>query len=128
MAKIYISSTFRDLEAYRQAVYRQLTRMQHGVMAMEDYVARDDRPADACTRDVTNSDLYVGLFAWRYGYVPKDDNPRSMSVTELEHEAAKQHRIPRLLFLLDDAVAWPPAFFDSHTGEGDGGERIRFLR
>jgi hypothetical protein len=35
-----------DLQAHREAVYRQLHRMKHAVTAMEDYVARDDRPAD----------------------------------------------------------------------------------
>jgi hypothetical protein len=128
MAKIYLSSTFRDLEAYRRAVYGQLTRMQHTVKAMEDYVARDDRPADACVRDVLGSDLYVGLIAWRYGYTPKADNPHSLSITELEYQAAKEHRIPRLLFLLDEAVAWPPAELDSHTGDNNNGERIRSFR
>src|SRR5262245_21640689 len=93
MAKIYISSTFRDLEAYRQAVYRQLTRMQHGVMAMEDYVARDDRPADACTRDVTNSDLYVGLSAWRYGYVPKDAT--AQGIAEMQSPVALSKAVVR---------------------------------
>jgi hypothetical protein len=128
MAQIYISSTFVDLQPYRQAVYRQLTRMQHSVKAMEDYVARDDRPADACVRDVRNSDLYVGIFAWRYGYTPKSDDPKSMSITELEYAAAKEKRVPTLLFLLDEAVAWPPPSCDSHTGENDAGKRIQSFR
>src|SRR4051812_42821626 len=75
MAKVYLSSTFKDLQGHREAVYKQLHRMQHGVTAMEDYVAPDDRPADVCTRDVAASDLYVGLFAWRYGHVPEGGNP-----------------------------------------------------
>ena len=49
--------------------------MQHDVIAMEDYVARDDRPAAQCLRDVARSDLYVGLFAWRYGFIAAQDNP-----------------------------------------------------
>jgi len=62
MADIYISSTYADLKAHRDATYRQLQRMNHQVKAMEDYVARDDRPVDQCVRDVESSDLYVGLF------------------------------------------------------------------
>jgi len=35
MAKIYISSTYQDLIAFREAVYRALRRMRHDVIAME---------------------------------------------------------------------------------------------
>ena len=73
--------------------------------------------------DVAASDLYIGLFAWRYSYVPPKDNPECLSTMELEYRAA--NGIPRLVFLLDEAVAWPANEFDSHTGEGDGGAHIR---
>lgn len=125
MASIYISSTYKDLFKHRETVCDQLQRMKHTVVAMEDYVARDDRPTDVCIRDVTTSDLYVGLFAWRYGFIPRGE---TVSITELEYLAAQEHKIPRLIFILDEAVAWPPALLDSHTGEGDNGARIRVLR
>lgn len=128
MPKIYISSTFVDLKAHREAVYRQLRRMQHDVIAMEDYVARDDRPAAQCLRDVARSDLYVGVFAWRYGFIPAQDNPRSLSVTELEYREAEARSIPRLVFLLDDSALWAPSMLDSQSGDGDSGRRIRELR
>lgn len=128
MATIYVSSTFRDLETHRAAVYRQLARMEHTVRAMEDYVARDERPPDRCVRDVQRSDLYIGLFAWRYGYIPPTENPEALSVTELELRAAVEQKIPTLLFILDDAAAWPPGSLDSHTGDGESGARIRDLR
>jgi hypothetical protein len=102
--------------------------MQHQVRAMEHYVATDERPADKCITDVKKSDLYIGLFAWRYGYVPPNDNPQKRSVTELEYRAAEDEKKPRLIFLLDPAAAWQPDRMDSHTGEGDSGARIRDLR
>jgi hypothetical protein len=128
MPRIYLSSTFVDLQAHREAVYRQLRRMQHDVIAMEDYVARDDRPLAQCLADVARSDLYVGLFAWRYGFIPKQDNPRGLSITELEYREAETRSIPRLVFLLDDNALWPPPMLDAQTGDGDGGRRIRGLR
>lgn len=125
---IYLSSTYKDLQSHRRAVYEQLHRMKHNVTAMEDYVAQDERPAEKCVTDVMASDLYVGILAWRYGYVPGSGNPDSLCVTELEYRAAVSRGIPRLMFLLDEAAAWPPSLLDAHTGEGDRGARIGAFR
>ena len=70
-ARIYISSTFSDLQAHREKVYRVLRQLGHDVIAMEDYVAADQRPLAKCLADVAACDLYVGIFAHRYGYVPR---------------------------------------------------------
>ena len=58
--KIYISSTFEDLEQHRERVYRELRSLRHDVVAMEDYVAADKRPLDQCLQDVRDADVYVG--------------------------------------------------------------------
>lgn len=128
MARIYISSTFTDLEAHRRAAFDQLMSMKHQVTAMEHYVAADERPADQCIRDVAQSDLYIGLFAWRYGYIPERDNPLKRSVTEMEYRTALEHKVPCLIFLLHESAPWMPARMDVHTGDGDQGQRIRALR
>ena len=57
MAKIYLSSTYKDLAEARAAVYRVLRKMGHDVVAMEDYVSSDQRPLDQCLADVAASDL-----------------------------------------------------------------------
>ena len=126
--RIYISSTFEDLEPYREAVQRALRKMQKEVVAMEDYVARDDRPLAACLADVETSDLYVGIFAWRYGFIPSEDNPDGRSITELEFRHAVAQGVPCLIFLLSEDVVWKPSCLDSHTGEGEAGRRISELR
>jgi hypothetical protein len=128
MAKVYLSSTYTDLVEYREAAYRTLRKMRHDVIAMEDYVATDERPLRKCLEDVGGCDIYVGLFAWRYGYVPEQDNPDKRSVTELEYRKAGEAGIPRLIFLLDTAAPWTPSAMDAVTGGGDGGRRISDLR
>ena len=127
MAKIYISSTYMDLQEQREAVYQSLRKLRHDVIAMEDYVASDQRPLDKCLADVEDSDIYVGIFAWRYGYVPEQDNPQSKSITELEYRRAVETGKPRLIFLLDKEAAWPPPLMD-HTSAADGGQRITAFR
>ena len=83
--RVYLSSTYEDLRAYREAVSAALRKSGLDVAQMEDYTAADERPLDLCLRDVGQSEIYVGLFAWRYGYVPPADkgNPERRSITEL---------------------------------------------
>jgi hypothetical protein len=126
--KIYLSSTFEDLKDYREKVYRELRSLRHDVIAMEDYVAADVRPVDKCLVDVRTSDIYVGLFAWRYGYVPVKDNPERKSITELEFREAEKLGKPCLLFILRDEALWSPSMMDARTGENERGDRIAALR
>ena len=52
---------------------------------MEDYVAADNRPVDKCLADVPRVDIYVGIFAFRYGYIPPKShgNPDNLSITRV---------------------------------------------
>ena len=45
MARIFVSSTFKDLEECREKVRLNLKRMGHEDIAMEYFVAEDKRPA-----------------------------------------------------------------------------------
>ena len=128
MARIYLSSTFSDLEEHRETVYRALRRMHHNVIAMEDYVATDQRPLEKCLADVAGCDLYVGIFAWRYGYLPVDGNPEEKSITELEFRQAVVKGKNCLIFLLDPEAPWSPSLMDAVTGDGDRGNLISDLR
>jgi O-acetyl-ADP-ribose deacetylase (regulator of RNase III) len=128
MSRIYVSSTFEDLREHRGRVYRQLRRVGHDVIAMEDYVAQDERPLVNCLADISSCDLYVGLFAWRYGFVPEDHNPGGLSITELEYRHATAKGKDSLVFLLDEKFPWSPLLQDSHTGNGEGGKHIQRLR
>jgi hypothetical protein len=85
MARVYVSSTFKDLKECREKVIIALKRMGHEDVAMEYYVAQDERPLDKCQKDVASCDLYIGVFAWRYGYVPEGYDK---SITELEYREA----------------------------------------
>ena len=94
---------------------------------MEKYPARDERPKAASVGDAANSDYYIGIIAWRYGYVPSDDNPEGKSIMELEYIAAGLAKKPRFIFLLADHAAWPATDRDAEQ-EKDEGKRIREFR
>lgn len=128
MARVYVSSTYSDLVDYREAVYKALRGMRNDVIAMEDYRAEGQRPLHKCLADVKSCDLYIGIFAWRYGYIPAQDNPESKSITELEYRKAFEMGKECLIFLLEAKTAWPPDAMDMVTGEGGSGARIRAFR
>jgi SOS-response transcriptional repressor LexA len=125
--KVYLSSTFKDLEDHRRHAYQAMRSLGLDVVAMEDYVARDERPVEQCLADVEAADLYVGVFAFRYGYVPVISNPEGHSVTELEYLHAVQNNVPRLVFLAKPDQ-WPAQLTDALTREGGNGDLIEKLR
>lgn len=130
--RVYLSSTFEDLKDYRAAVSLALERAGLQVARMEGYVAADERPLDLCLQDVATVDVYIGLFAWRYGYVPPADhgNTGQKSISELEFERARHAKIPALVFLAapDTLAAWPDRFVDAKSGANERGARIGSLR
>lgn len=108
--KVYVSSTSTDLKDYRVAVIAALRKMGMNPVCMEDYVAQDRLPVDKCLEDVAECDVYVGIFAWRYGFIPPGYNK---SITELEFRKAVDKGIPSLIFLLDENTEWPSEFCDA---------------
>jgi hypothetical protein len=115
MTTIYLSSTYEDLKEYRRVVFDALRKSGYQVIAMEDYVATDQRPVNKCLKDVAEADIYVGIFAFRYGYVPPTghNNPKGLSVTELEFRQAETLEKPCLCFVVNDSTPWPPKFDDT---------------
>jgi hypothetical protein len=128
MARIYVSSTYGDLKDHREHVYRTLRQLGHDVIAMEDYVAADQRPLDRCLADVAACDLYVGILAHRYGYIPDKDNSERRSITELEYRHARALSKSCLVFLLDPEASWPATSMDAITKDNERGARIEALR
>ena len=116
MTSIYISSTYADLVPFRRIVCDSLVSLGHRVLAMEHYLASDERPLERCLNDVASTDVYVGVFAWRYGHVAKQDNPMMLSITELEYRHARQLKKPLLIFLLHEDAPWMRKWQDSTTG------------
>lgn len=115
MAKIYVSSTFLDLQEYRAQVERVIRRMGHEDVAMEYYVASDERPVEKCLADVAECDIYLGIYAWRYGWVPNNNNPEKYSITEMEYRQAEKSGKPCFIFLLSEDQPWARKFIDKDT-------------
>ncbi|WP_163988056.1 HEAT repeat domain-containing protein, partial [Pyxidicoccus caerfyrddinensis] len=107
--KIFLSSTFKDLEPHRSEVLRRLRELDGVVVrCMEDFGARTGLPKDFCVHEARECDLFVGLVGHLYGFIPDGDGT---SITEQEYDAAKQAGKDRLIFVAPDdfpvpAVLW----------------------
>ena len=130
MATIYLSSTYEDLKVYRRVVFDALRKSGYQVVAMEDNVATDQRPLDECLKYVAEADIYVGIFAFRYGYVPPAEhgNSKALSITELEFRYADKHKKPCLTFVAKEDAGIPLQMVDAYVGHGEKGEKINQLR
>lgn len=99
---VFVSSTTRDLEQHRQIVKDAVWRSNLYPLMMERDVATMEDPVQYSLRLVDAAEIYVGIFALRYGYVPDDPvrNPDGLSITELEYRRAMERGIPVLIFIM----------------------------
>jgi len=147
--RIFVSSSFEDLKEHRAAAIRVLRQLGHEVLAMEDMIAGSAAPLTKVLEMVDRSEAYVGVFAWRYGYVPPLAAPPpapaaatipavtgavegETSITHYEYLRAVQRGLPVMAFLLDEHCAWPPQLidgFDTTRAQAPANaDKIRALR
>jgi energy-coupling factor transporter ATP-binding protein EcfA2 len=113
MTKIYVSSTYQDMRECRERTRHALHKLGYEVVAMEYYDAENRRPVEKCLEDVSACDLYLGIFAWRYGFIPRANNPDLISITEMEYRHAIEEGKECLIFLLDEKAKWLPEHIDN---------------
>lgn len=100
--KVMISSTTLDLPSHRKAVEDAILRAGCFPLAIEHGSATSNSDAIRLSLEmVDQGDIYVGIFAQRYGFIPDKENPQRWSVTEHEYRRAVAREIPRLLYLAD---------------------------
>ena len=80
-----ISSTSLDLPEHRKQVIKACQRMDVSPEAMEHPPARDADAIRVSLEMVDKADLYLGIFAWRYGHIPEG---QEVSIAELEFKRA----------------------------------------
>jgi hypothetical protein len=110
---VIISSTVRDLPNHRKGVLDACLRQGMFPLMMEHLPAIDADAIKASMDLVDRADIYLGVFAFRYGYVP---HGHKISITEIEYDRAVERGIPRLIFLMDDKH--PVLAGDVEKGEG----------
>jgi hypothetical protein len=111
--RVFVSSTYKDLIDHRRAVADALERLGLQFRRMETFGARPEDATRACLEEVEASELFVGIYAHRYGYVPTGT---ATSVTEAEFDHAHKNRRPTFCFLVDETYPWPEDLVEQDPG------------
>lgn len=138
LLKVFISATSEDLKDYRAAVREALWAIGHHPISMEMLTPTTHNPVQECYNRVQEADIFVGIYAHRYGYQPdpglsyvKTDGtqaacPGDRSITHLEYEWAAERGLEMRIFILADKdksgqpLPWPEAMID----QGSDQERL----
>lgn len=111
---VFVSSTYEDLKDYRAATIEAIRRFGWLTVAMESLVSKDARPKEECLNLVTECDVYIGIFAHRYGHIPDGDE---LSITEQEYLCARETGLECLIFIVEDDYPWKKKWIDRDSAE-----------
>lgn len=90
--KAMISATARDLEPQRLAAQEACLANDVFPVWMKHLPAQDADGFKVSMEMVDRADIYIGIYAMRYGWVPDFDNPKQVSITELEFDRALERK------------------------------------
>lgn len=121
--KVFLSSTYKDLQQHRRVLIDTLSKLGTNIVlvAMEYFGSNPLDPIQLSVQKVSESDVYIGVFGWRYGAV---DRYSKMSITEIEYRTALAKGLPVLLYLSSENFPVIPTMVDT----GRGATKIRNLR
>jgi NB-ARC domain/Domain of unknown function (DUF4062) len=114
MSRVIISSTGLDLKDYRQAAIETCLRLGFFPIAMEFFESMGLGATEGSKLKMNEADLYVGIYAHRYGYIEKGFEK---AVTEIEFDYAGERKLERLCFVADPKHPWPPDAIDYKNHE-----------
>lgn len=110
---VFIGSTKDDLKEYRTAVREAILNLGLFPNGMENWSVEDETAVELCRRKMDESEIYVGIYAYRYGWQPSGHGGKS--ITEMEYDWATVKGIPRLCFIVDDNYPWAETKKDAAT-------------
>ncbi len=101
--QVFISSTFTDMKAERQAAVEAVLTAGHIPAGMELFSAGDESQLEVIKRWIQESDIYLLILGGRYGSL---ETASRLSYTEIEYDYAVQNKKPLFaLVLTESAIA-----------------------
>jgi Domain of unknown function (DUF4062)/NACHT domain len=107
--RVFVSSTYLDLKDYRQAVDEIVNRLSLQYRGMEYFGSRPFEPNKVCFDEISQCQLFVGIYAHRYGYIPEG---HELSITEQEFDFASNKGLECYCYVLEPTFPWPPPFIE----------------
>lgn len=115
--RVFISSTYLDNVERRRLVENAVLQADMHPVGMERFTAGSQPAVAECERLAAECDLYIGIVAHRYGWIPEG---HSVSITELEYDAAKRAgRACYVFFIEEDVRVDPSSDFDEDADRWD---------
>jgi len=112
--QVFISSTFLDLRAERQAVSQALLRSDCFPAQMENWPAMDAEQMEAIKEIIDQSDYYLVISAGKYGSISPETE---LSYTEMEYDYAMEKGKPIIRLIHRDPLnALKGSQIESNTG------------
>lgn len=105
--KVFISSTYIDLIDYRRVAIEVVNRYKCVPLAMEFFGSQPQDPTTVAGKEVRECDIFVGIYAHRFGFVP---GGQEKSITQQEYELAKAQGKDCLCFVVKKDHPWNPQF------------------
>lgn len=100
--QVFISSTYTDMKAERQAAVEAILDAGHIPAGMELFAASDKQQIDVIKNWIDRSDIFMLILGGRYGSVEPETGK---SYIQLEYEYALEKKKPFFaLYLTDDAI------------------------
>lgn len=103
--RVFISSTSQDLPDHRIAVREAILAVEMYPIDMEYFGSHSDDALTVSLNKVRTADVFIGILAHRYGFIPKG---QTKSITESEYDEAQKMNIPCLMYIVDDTYDWDP--------------------
>lgn len=95
--RVFVSSTLRELAAERAAA-REVIEQSHLTPVLFELGARPHPPRELYRAYIEQSDVFVGIYGDRYGWVAPD-----AEISGIEDEYVLSHGKPRLVYLRESA-------------------------
>jgi len=114
----FISSTSRDLLEYRALIINSCIDANMFPIAMEHFIPENANALQVCYNELQKADLFIGIYAHRYGYAPDSSvtytdskgNLRAgdgvTGITEWEYIWAKEMEMPIVILVIDPDADW----------------------
>lgn len=117
--RVFVSSTWLDLQPERKAVERALQAIREAkFVGMEYFGGRDETTREASVEEVDSSQVYIGIVGGRYG----------SGITDTEYKRARERGLDCFIYIKKDAAIAPQDADDDPAAQAQLTDFVQRLR